>query len=59
MDEVEETKVEPRKINKKPKRKQIVEARGWVKNKNGEIFLVANPPQNSNIQAMKNPNYCS
>ena len=59
LDEVEETKVEPRKINKKPKRKQIVEARGWVKNKNGEIFLVANPPQNSNIQAMKNPNYCS
>jgi len=59
LDEVRETKVQPRRIKKKPEIKQIIEARGWVKNKNGEIFLVANPPQNTNIQAQKNSSNCS
>ena len=62
LDEVEETKLEPRssrQINKKPEIKQIVEAQGWIRNKNGEIFLVANPPQNNNYQTQSNSNNCS
>ena len=61
LDEVGETKLEARRsrINKKPERKQIIEAQGWIKNEKGEISLVANPPQNSNIQAMKNSSNCS
>ncbi|BAY81274.1 filamentous hemagglutinin outer membrane protein [Calothrix parasitica NIES-267] len=59
LDKVEETKLQRSRINKKSEIKQIVEAQGWIRNKNGEIFLVANPPQHSNIQTMKNPNYCS
>ncbi|MEL6462054.1 MAG: filamentous hemagglutinin N-terminal domain-containing protein [Cyanobacteria bacterium J06621_15] len=59
LDEFEETKFQPRRINKKPEIKQIVEATGWIKNKNGEIFLVANPPQNRNIQTSKKLNNCS
>ncbi|BAY81273.1 hypothetical protein NIES267_07490 [Calothrix parasitica NIES-267] len=58
LDEVEETKVEPRRINKKSERKQIVEAQGWIKNKNGEIFLVANPPLNNNYQNQANSYNC-
>ena len=58
LDEVEETKVERSRIKKKSKRKQIVEAQGWVKNKNGEIFLVANPPQNNNYQTQSNSTNC-
>ena len=58
LDEVKETKVERSRIKEKSERKQIVEAQGWVKNKNGEIFLVANPPQNNNYQTQSNSTNC-
>ncbi len=58
LDEVEETKLQRSRINKKSEIKQIVEAQGWIKNRKGEIFLVANPPLNNNYQNQENSYNC-
>ncbi|WP_157229330.1 filamentous hemagglutinin N-terminal domain-containing protein [Rivularia sp. PCC 7116] len=39
--------------------KQIVDAQGWVRTKDGKIILVKNATQNSNFLAMKNSAHCN
>ena len=57
LDEVEEIETQTRqRIKKEEPIKQIVEAQGWIKTKDGEIFLVAHNPQNKNFQTTNNCN---
>ena len=58
LDEVGERKVQRRQAKKKPRRKQIVEAKGWVRNKNGEIILVDYAPQGKFSSPLNTPRGC-
>jgi len=60
LDEVEEIeKQTKRRIKKEEPIKQIVEAQGWIKTKDGEIILVAHNPQNTNFKTTSNSNSCN
>ena len=60
LDEVGEIKSQGRRrqARKAPQRKQIVEAKGWVRTKNGEIILVAYSPQDKFSSPLNTPRGC-